>query len=616
MANVIKIKRSASASDAPTAGQLEYGELAINYNDGKLYYKNSSDAIAEIGGSGEINVQSDWNESSSSEDDFIKNKPTIAYTSAISEGNSGLVPSAGSSGQFLQYNGSWATPSYTTNTDTQLTTEQVQDIVGGMFTSNTETRISATYQDGDGTIDLVVDDMNDDTPAGYNNSNWDTAYGWGDHGLSAQDKTDIGNLSGTNTGDQTLPTRTSLGISTADHVVFNKITVGDDDGIAWSDGSYMKKAGSGDIEIASAGGDLDITTWLRMRASSNGTITGAWHHSAYKMRIGGDVTQTDYNLKIDATPLTAGSLYTAGKITTASHGDSSQWNSAYGWGNHASGGYASNSGNATTSYVDTAIANLVSDAPATLDTLGEIADALNDSNVNVWTAGLNLKANIASPTFTGTVTAPQIDIGSSGAITLNGSTGDPASDGVYGLESNDGYFDTVNSGHDSDALELVYRRGSEVRVGTGANGSKALKAGSLYDGGNRVATQTWVSAQSYGSSNLALGATSSTAYRGDRGTTAYDHSQASHAPSNANLGATVAQGTTADNALARAGGTMTGALHMHQGAYEGLITFGSNATWRCGIRQHDDADAELRIWARSSNGMIFLATGYDGEPAS
>ena len=31
-----------------------------------------------------------------------------------------------------------------------------------------------------------------------------TAYGWGDHGLSAQDKTDIGNLSGTNTGDQTL----------------------------------------------------------------------------------------------------------------------------------------------------------------------------------------------------------------------------------------------------------------------------------------------------------------------------------------------------------------------------------------------------------------------------
>ena len=40
-----------------------------------------------------------------------------------------------------------------------MTTEQVQDIVGAMFTGNTETRIAATYEDGDGTIDLVVTDM-------------------------------------------------------------------------------------------------------------------------------------------------------------------------------------------------------------------------------------------------------------------------------------------------------------------------------------------------------------------------------------------------------------------------------------------------------------------------
>ena len=32
----------------------------------------------------------------------------------------------------------------------------MQDIVGAMFTGNTETGISATYQDSDGTIDLVV----------------------------------------------------------------------------------------------------------------------------------------------------------------------------------------------------------------------------------------------------------------------------------------------------------------------------------------------------------------------------------------------------------------------------------------------------------------------------
>ncbi|BCV00455.1 MAG: hypothetical protein CM15mV35_080 [uncultured marine virus] len=45
----------------------------------------------------------------------------------------------------------------TADTNTQLSNEQVQDIVGAMFSPNTETRITATSQDGDGTIDLVVD---------------------------------------------------------------------------------------------------------------------------------------------------------------------------------------------------------------------------------------------------------------------------------------------------------------------------------------------------------------------------------------------------------------------------------------------------------------------------
>ena len=41
--------------------------------------------------------------------------------------------------------------------------EVVQDTVGAMFTSNTETGITATYQDGDGTIDLVVGTLNQNT---------------------------------------------------------------------------------------------------------------------------------------------------------------------------------------------------------------------------------------------------------------------------------------------------------------------------------------------------------------------------------------------------------------------------------------------------------------------
>jgi hypothetical protein len=41
--------------------------------------------------------------------------------------------------------------------------EVVQDTVGAMFSNNTETNITATYQDADGTIDLVIGTLNQDT---------------------------------------------------------------------------------------------------------------------------------------------------------------------------------------------------------------------------------------------------------------------------------------------------------------------------------------------------------------------------------------------------------------------------------------------------------------------
>jgi len=63
---------------------------------------------------------------------------------------------------------------------------------------------------------------------------------------------------------------------------------------------------------------------------------------------------------------------------------------------------------ATTAYVRAEVAALVNSAGATLDTLGEIATALgNDANLSTTlTTAIGLKAPIASPTFTGTVTIP------------------------------------------------------------------------------------------------------------------------------------------------------------------------------------------------------------------
>lgn len=52
MANKILHKRSSTASNVPTAGQLDYGEIAINTADGKLFIKKSDNSIVEVGAGG------------------------------------------------------------------------------------------------------------------------------------------------------------------------------------------------------------------------------------------------------------------------------------------------------------------------------------------------------------------------------------------------------------------------------------------------------------------------------------------------------------------------------------------------------------------------------------
>ena len=78
---------------------------------------------------------------------------------------------------------------------------------------------------------------------------------------------------------------------------------------------------------------------------------------------------------------------------------------------------------------------------------------------------------------------------------------------------------------------------------------------------------------------------------------------------------TINQNVGSSNQPTFAGANLTDRLYLNGGSYEGSILFGSSTTWRCGIRQHDDGDAELRIWTVNNNGMIFLANGYNGEPA-
>ena len=49
MPNIIKHKRNSVAGTVPSTGVLDQGELAINIADGKLYTKNSSNVVINLG---------------------------------------------------------------------------------------------------------------------------------------------------------------------------------------------------------------------------------------------------------------------------------------------------------------------------------------------------------------------------------------------------------------------------------------------------------------------------------------------------------------------------------------------------------------------------------------
>jgi hypothetical protein len=51
MSNKIILKKSSVGAKLPLTTDLEYGEVALNYADGKLYFKNSSNNIAFLGAS-------------------------------------------------------------------------------------------------------------------------------------------------------------------------------------------------------------------------------------------------------------------------------------------------------------------------------------------------------------------------------------------------------------------------------------------------------------------------------------------------------------------------------------------------------------------------------------
>lgn len=54
MASNIILKKSSVVAKVPVAGDLQFGELALNYADGKLYYKKSDGTTIDAFQAGEL----------------------------------------------------------------------------------------------------------------------------------------------------------------------------------------------------------------------------------------------------------------------------------------------------------------------------------------------------------------------------------------------------------------------------------------------------------------------------------------------------------------------------------------------------------------------------------
>jgi ABC-type sugar transport system ATPase subunit len=144
-----------------------------------------------------------------------------------------------------------------TNTNTQLSNEQVQDIVGAMVSSNSESGITVTYQDADGTLDFSV--------ASQTDQNFTNA--------------DHTKLNGIETGADVTDTTNVVAALTAG----SNVSIASNGTISSTNTNTTYSAGTG---ISLSGTTFSLTDTASKLSLSGGTLTGTL--TARDVKIGSD----------------------------------------------------------------------------------------------------------------------------------------------------------------------------------------------------------------------------------------------------------------------------------------------------------------------------------------
>jgi len=145
-----RVQNLGSAPSSPVEGQIYY-----DTGDDTIYFRNAS-AWVNIAGAGDVTaIVAGTGLSGTSLTGPI---PTLNLAdTAVTAASYGSVTQVGTFTVDAQGRLTAAANATIAVASTAITdfTEAVQDVAGGMVASNTETGITVTYQDGDGTIDFV-----------------------------------------------------------------------------------------------------------------------------------------------------------------------------------------------------------------------------------------------------------------------------------------------------------------------------------------------------------------------------------------------------------------------------------------------------------------------------